>query len=59
MIFVGLIAKINDFKPLAPKDLVQTGRKRYIHDGMFYVSDDPFYPSVRKYFFILHSHARN
>ncbi|KAK2571176.1 Transmembrane protein 43 [Acropora cervicornis] len=42
----GLIAKINDFKPLTPKDLVQTGRKRYIHDGMFYVSDDPFYPSV-------------
>jgi len=48
LIFVGLIAKINDFKPLTPKDLVQTGRKRYIHDGMFYVSDDPFYPSVRK-----------
>ncbi|XP_068714626.1 transmembrane protein 43-like isoform X1 [Montipora foliosa] len=42
----GLIAKINDFQPLSPKDLVQTGSRRYIHEGMFYIAEDPFYPLV-------------
>lgn len=46
--FLGLVEKINEFHPLAPRDLVKRGRKMYIHDGMFYHAKDQFYPAVRK-----------
>ena len=46
--FLGLVEKINEFHPLAPRDLVKRGRKMYIHDGMFYHAKDQFYPVVRK-----------
>lgn len=42
----GLIVKIDDFQPLSPNNLAQRGGRRYIHDGMFYIADDPFYPEV-------------
>lgn len=45
---LGLVEKINEFHPLAPRDLVKRGRKMYIHDGMFYHAKDQFYPVVRK-----------
>ena len=44
---LGLVEKINEFHPLAPRDLVKRGRKMYIHDGMFYHAKDQFYPVVR------------
>lgn len=45
---LGLVEKINEFHPLAPRDLVKRGRKMYIHNGMFYHAKDQFYPVVRK-----------
>lgn len=51
MINAGLIVKINDFQPLSPNNLAQRGGRRYIHDGMFYIADDPFYPEVRVRYF--------
>ena len=51
MINAGLIAKIDDFQPLSPNNLAQRGGRRYIHDGMFYIADDPFYPEVRVRYF--------
>lgn len=44
---LDLVEKINEFHPLAPRDLVKRGRKMYIHDGMFYHAKDQFYPVVR------------
>lgn len=39
----GLIGKIDAFQPLSPQEVPQ-GRMMYLHDGMFYLSENPIHP---------------